>query len=111
MSSKSIIVTSSLAAGSTDNPEHPSAVPNGEVWVISHFGAADINLGDNKSTVYALRFGTDILRVISVTGVTYDIPMKVEITGNGTKKLNVLRVNNSGSTKQCPFWIDAHKRN
>lgn len=110
MSEKSLVVVSSLGAGLNDVVEYPVAIPNGEKWVIRVFGAADINLGDNKSTAYILRFGTDILQpIITVTGNTYESRTNREVIGDGTKKVNVVRQNKSGFTKDCPFWIKAYK--
>jgi hypothetical protein len=103
-------VTSNLNGGDNDNPTHPVAVPAGEKWVISAFGAADIQKTDPKSTLYILRFGSDIIKVISATGDTYNIAMKHEITGDGAKQLNVQRFNFSSDNKPCPFWIEAYKR-
>jgi len=111
MSSKrNWIVTSSLGAGANDNPEYPSAIPNGETWMIEDFRAGDINLGDNKSSWYVLRFGTEIIEFISVTGNTQTVKVDQEFTGDGTKKINVLRFNESGFAKKCGFKVMAYKR-
>jgi len=107
---KNIVVASTLNGGANDIIEHGSAVPVGQVWFMKKFGAADVNLGDNKSSVYVLRFGTEIIKIISVTGNTQEIEVAQEIIGDGTKKVNVMRYNNSGQNKQCPFWITAYER-
>jgi len=67
-------------------------------------------MGDNKSSVYALKFGDDILRIISVTGNTHEIIMNKEITGNGTKTVKIIRMNKSGVEKQLPCWLTAYER-
>jgi hypothetical protein len=108
-SNKTWIVVSTLAAGANDNPEAP-AIPADETWMIRDFKAADIDFGDNKSSVYVLRFGTDIMEFISLTGNTMVIPVNEELTGDGSKKLNVMRYNNSGHPKQMPFKVTAYKR-
>lgn len=110
MNSKNHIETSVLAAGATDVKGPSAAIPNGETWIIRTFGAADINKGDSKSTVYILRFGTEIIRVLSLTGDTRELELKIDITGNGADKVNVVRRNESGYDKECAFWITAYKR-
>lgn len=113
MADKNIINTSNLNAGVTDNIDSVP-IPNGESWTIYQFGAADINLGDNRSTTYLLRFGTvgnfKDLGLISVTGNTFAQKLRETITGNGTKFVRVVRINNSVSNKACPFWIKAQSR-
>ena len=110
MAEKNFIITSTVAANSQDIVEHPMAIPSGKLWVIRKFGAADINLGDSKSTVYVLRFGTEILRIISVTGNTYEPDFRFELTGDGSSKINVVRQNKSGFEKICPFWVSAFSK-
>ena len=109
MSSKTWMVASNLAAGANDNPEI-SAIPNGETWMIKTFRAADVNKGDGKSTGYVLRFGSDIMEFIALTGNTQTVEVSEEITGDGVKKLNVQRFNFSGFAKPCPFKVVAYKR-
>lgn len=110
MSSKELIITSSLNANSSDIIEFPIAIPLGKTWIINNFGAADSNFGDNKSTDYILRFGNDVKDVIMVTGSTYNGKKIFEIIGDGIKKLNVVRRNHSNTTKECPFWINGYER-
>ena len=97
----------SILAAETDDTKDVSAnpVPDGQVWIITKFKAADINNGDNKSSVYSLLFGSTIISFISVTGSTYSADAKEEITGDGVKKLSVMRYNTSGTNKRCPVEI------
>ena len=107
---KDIINVSNLNSGSQDVIEYPNAIPNGKIWVIGCFGGIDINLGDSKSSVYILRFGTDILSAISLSGNTKELTIHKEIIGDGTKKLNVVRQNKSGFNKDLVFWVKAQER-
>ena len=111
MTVKTWMISSNLAAGADDNPEHPNAIPADDKWAIDRFTFADINTGDSKSSIYVLRFGTDILEFGTVTGSTDSIDVNEEIVGDGVKKINVLRYNTSGSTKKLPFKVKAKKRN
>ena len=110
MASKELIVTTTLAAGSQDTVNHPQAIPTGKIWVVKDFGAVDINKGDNKSSVFILRFGTEIIRILSLTGASKEIPIKRDLIGDGSKKINVVRRNESGYDKELPFWITGYER-
>jgi len=107
---KDIINVSTLASGTQDVINYPDAIPNSKKWVINKFGAVDVNLGDSKSSVYILRFGTDIITIISVTGNTYEVNINKEIIGDGVKKINVVRQNKSGHGKDMGFWVRAYER-
>lgn len=109
MGNKNIMIHSVVAAGATDPYETP-AIPAGKIWVLKNFGAADINLGDSKSSVYVLMFGTEVIRIISLTGNTREIPLKKEITGDGAKKVKILRMNKSGEAREMPVWLTAYQR-
>jgi len=110
MAEKNKLITSTVNAGATSVENYSAAVPTGKIWVIKEFGGADINLGDNKSSIYVLRFGSDILKILTYTGNSGTVLMNEEITGDGVKKVNVVRMNKSGSTKELPFWIKAYER-
>ena len=111
MSSKNIFHREVLAGGANDNIEYPVAIPIGKTWVIKEFGAVDQNNGDNKSSVYLLRFGTQEIKAICLSGNTHELKMDYEIIGNGTDKVNVIRKNLSTSDKELAFWIRASERN
>lgn len=108
MATQRIFQTSAIAGATNDIINHPQIIPNGQKWVIDSFGAVDADNGDNISTVYVLRFGTDILRVISVSGNTVEIRPDYEITGNGSDRVNVIVQNKSATAKDYAFWVDAH---
>lgn len=95
----------STVAGGTMNDvvTHPEVVPNGAIWVIKRFLAGDINYGDNMSSVYGLRFGTEILSFFVHTGSSSNEEMNIQIIGNGVDSINVLRQNYSSQTKRLPF--------
>ena len=106
---KTFIFTDAVLATTNDTKESP-VVPNGKTWVIKNIGACDINLGDNKSSVYVFRFGTDIIRILSLTGNTQEIELRKEFTGDGAKTFNIIRYNKSGFDKEMPCWASAYER-
>ncbi len=93
--------------GTSKNLAYDKPVPQGEQWLLQKFGACDINMGDNKSSVYTLYFGTTILKIISVTGSTIELPVGIMVEGDGTKRLIINAKNNSKYHKMMPCWIDA----
>lgn len=106
------LIKTAVTAGSSLIKDLP-AIPDGKTIVLKMFGGVDINNGDNKSSVYVLQWGTpgsfDIIRVLSLSGATQDLPMKRSLTGNGTKFLRVLCQNNSTADKDLVFWIEAEQ--
>ena len=110
MSSKSIMLTDVVNAGLTDVYDYPSAIPAGKKWVINKFGAADIDLGDSISSVFVLRFGSDVIRILSLTGNTQEVEIKREIVGDGATLINIVRINKSAHNKELPAWVDGYER-
>ena len=108
---KSKTWTSTVAAGANDTITLP-ALPLDELWVITTFGAVDINVGDSKSSLYLLKWDNDIVDggIISVTGSTYEIKSTWEFVGDGIKQLSIQRFNTSNTNKQMPVWVQAYKR-
>ena len=109
MANKSNILVQAVAAGGNEIIESP-VIPNGKVWVIKKFGGAIPNLGDNYSGNVVLRFGTTILRVLTLCGSSQEIQLNSEVTGNGSDKLNVVLQNPSTNAKDIVFWYDAYER-
>lgn len=112
MAKKHEIIKQLVAATTTETKTYP-AVPDGKTVVLKMFGAADINNGDNKSSVYILQWGSagsfQTIRVLALTGNTQDIEMKRPLRGDGTKFLRVLSQNNSSSSKELVFWFEAEQ--
>jgi len=104
--------SSNVGANSNDTVGIAQAIPSGDVWVITRFGAADINMGDNKSSIYTLQYGGEVLdgALIVVTGSTITLNENWEMVGDGVKKIEITRKNTSASVKQMPTWIVAYKR-
>lgn len=96
----------------TENQDFP-AIARGKNLVLRRFGAIDINLGDNKSSVYVLQWGSgstfQTIRVLSLTGDTKEIEFKKELEGDGTKHLRVSVQNSSPTSKKMAFWIEANE--
>jgi len=107
---KDKIIHSALSAETNDTYEFP-AIPTGATWVIKNFGACDINLGDGKSSVYVLMYDADIIKMLSLTGNTYETTINKEFLGDGNKKIKIKRYNKSVFNKEMPAWIKAYKKN
>jgi len=98
---------SNLAANSTDTDT--IQIPSDTRIFIAKVGAADINIGDNKSSIYTVEWGSDILAVIALTGNTQEISVNQQIVGDGIKSLRVRRYNKSGEAKAMPIWVEYRK--
>ena len=109
MAAKNTIKIISMSA-SSNQTEVVGTPPLNEVWVIKKFGCADMNTGDNKSSVFILKYGTDNIRIVTLTGAIKELDISHEITGDGTKELKVFIQNSSGGAKQVGFWIDGYSR-
>jgi len=104
-----ILKNEKLSAGSSGNKDFPP-IPSKKTLKLRSFGAADINMGDNKSSVWVLQWGAignfETIRVLSLTGFTKEILFKRELIGDGVKFLRVKCINNSGFEKDLPFWVE-----
>lgn len=111
MADKSLLLISSVTAGTTDSSEFPSAIPDGKKWVIKKFKVGAPKLSDDKSSVVRLYFGTTLLDFAIVNGNTYESNDPIEIAGDGIKKLELERQNLSSDNKPIAVWIRAYERN
>jgi hypothetical protein len=109
MSNKKFQKFTMVTAGNSDTIES-SALPNQEKWFVEKLIACDINYGDNKSSVYVLKWGIEIIGILPVTGCKAELEILEEFMGNGSKKFSVERFNNSGTNKYMPFIVIARKR-
>lgn len=102
-----------VVAGKLDSIVAFNPIPNNKTIKITLFGAADINMGDNKSSVWILQWGKtgdwNILRILSLTGTTQDLKLKESLIGDGVKSLRVVRKNYSSTEKELPFWIEGEE--
>jgi hypothetical protein len=105
--------TSIVNAGVMNDITNYPAIPAKTTITITSFGAADINMGDNKSSAWVLQWGSsgsfETVRIISLTGDTHTEKMKYPLIGDGVKYLRVVRRNYSGSNKELPFWIEGEQ--
>jgi len=102
--------TDVTAGTMNDLTEHDEVVPSGKKWVLQQFSAGDINYGNNKSSGYIIRFGTEILRFFVYTGNSERVNLAIEITGNGVDKINVMRRNYDTVNKPLPFVLEMYER-
>lgn len=109
MIQRKLIITS-VGAGVMDDVMSYPVIPAKKTFVIKLFGGADINMGDNKSSVWILQYGKneawDTIRILALTGCTKDLLMKYPLIGDGTRNVRIIRRNYSGTTKELPCWIE-----
>jgi len=111
MADKSVIEINNVAGGAVTNKDFP-VIPSGKRYRIVKFGGLDANNGDNKSSSYRLRWGDpgggfEDVRLIALSGNTYEYNVNKTITGDGTKFIRVQCTNGSTAAKILVFWIDA----
>lgn len=113
MATKSQFIRENTGAGIQTIKNSP-IIPLNQTWIVSLFGAADIDLGDNKSSYYVLQWGSggsfEDVRILALTGATYEAKLNREFLGDGVKFLRVIMKNNSGSAKDLAFWYNAYER-
>lgn len=109
MNDKTFIEISKVGAGQNDTIELP-IIPLGDTWMLDMFLVSDINVGDNKSSFYILKWGEDNILPASVTGDTFALHISKDFTGDGQKRFSVVRYNTSTQEKNMPFVIRAQKR-
>lgn len=106
-----INVEDNVAASTTVNFNYTPTIPDGEIWQIQRVVFADEGINDGLSSFYRCDFGTGAIRKklmhAHLTGNTIDSPMRVDITGDGTKNLRITRINNSIASKQmiATIWV------
>jgi len=108
---RDLLKLSNVTVGNTDNID-TGIIPTGNKLIITRFGAADVNIGDNKSSLFILKWGVvgsfDELAVISLCGDTFEYAMKEQLIGDGVKFLRISRSHQSASDKRCPVWVKAY---
>ncbi len=113
MATKSQVIRENTGAGIQTIKNSP-IIPSGQTWVVKTFGAADIDLGDNKSSYYVLQWGSGVtfedIRILALTGATFEVELKRDFEGDGAKFLRVVMKNNSGAAKDLSFWYDAYSK-
>lgn len=102
----------SLASLATVN-EDSVVIPNGNIVVIRKFGFADVNNGDNKSTIFVLKFGVvgnfETIRIGSATGACQELWVNKSFPGDGVKFFRMTIVNGSVLSKTVAYWLDLFK--
>jgi len=111
MSARNIKTLSIVATGATDNV-NGTVIAAGKTLVIGKFGAADVAIGDAKSSLYILKWGSSgggfaEVAVISVTGNTFEYDLKEQLVGDGVSFLRITRSHQSAVDKRCPCWVKA----
>ena len=102
------VITSELPAQSNDTWES-SIIDEGETWTVRYFGACYIKSQDELGSVYILRFGSEIIRIIALCGGTQELNIDETFTGDGVKTFSIQRINDSLTIKRLPCWLVGYK--
>ena len=102
--------TSTVAAGNMNNIVEGNGIDNKKNCKLKFFGAVDINMGDSKSSVWVLQWGSgtswETIKILSLTGNTKNLELDRVFEGDGVKKFRVIRRNYSSTNKELAFWIE-----
>lgn len=111
MADRTIKKFSSVPATTTDT-FNSGVIPAGKKLYIIKIGGADLNTGDNKSSLFVVQFGSgaafDEIAVFTATGSAYEFDVKEELLGDGVKFLRLTRQNNSAVAKRIMLWVKGY---
>ena len=106
---RKFIFRNDVAAGG-QSTENFTITPDKKSFVPRAFGGADINLGNNKSSIYILEWGTpgsfDTVAIVSATGTTESTILKEQYEGDGVKYARVILMNTDSAAKDLVCWLD-----
>lgn len=99
---------SSVASGATDLQLSP-IIPIEKTVRILSFGGFDPNIGDNKSSIIALQWGSgpDWKTIRAGGDGTFEFVLNKDFVGDGTKRFRLARQNKSASAKPLIVWLYA----
>ncbi len=103
-----IYLDASVASGATDL-QTSAIVPTGKIVRILNFGGFDPLTTDLVHSAIAIQWGsgTTWKTLRSGGGGTFDFDLKKDIVGDGTKRLRLVRKNNSSAAKNLAAWLYA----
>jgi hypothetical protein len=100
-------------AGASQEVQELPVIPNGECWCITRFGGSEVGTGDGKASSVALQVfdGTSwqTIRGFGLVSTAVEVELQRDIRGDGTRKLRVVRRNQSASPKQIIAWVEGFK--
>ena len=89
-------------------------IPDGVEWQIEWILFSDQNIGDNKSGGFLVEWGSagdwEIVHTGFLTGSISRLALRQAFRGDGTKRLRILRQNNSDVRKRMVVIIAGFKR-
>lgn len=108
MANRSIKVFTSVAANTTVNTDS-AVIPNGTKIRLVSVTGADVNTGDNKSSLFLIQWGsgstfTEVC-AFTATGSTVFLPLSDELIGNGVNFIRITRQNTSATAKRVIVWL------
>jgi hypothetical protein len=102
--------------GGSDTTSLGPIIPTGERWRITKLGCGDVANGDGVAAVLELqvRRGSPTptfqpVQAIAVVGNTVEIRDVIEVKGDGTRRLRLVRTNHSAAAKQIIAWCEGYK--
>jgi hypothetical protein len=89
-------------------------IPAGQKWQVGRIIFADKNIGDNISGGFQIDWGSsgawEVVFAGYLTGATHCIEIKQIFEGDGTKRLRMIRQNNSPTAKEMFLMVEGNKR-
>ena len=108
-----IFVADVVAGGDTDTKNVGGVLPVGVIVKVTRLGGSDAGTGDGKASTIALQMGGasawTTVWGFSVASNTVDLPLSTTVTGDGTSRLRLVRVNASADAKVITGWVEAHR--
>ena len=104
------VIEDNVAASSTAIDELGTPIPDGETWRVLEFGGSEMGAGDNVASSIALQVADDgttwkTVRGFGVVSACCHNAIDRDFVGDGTRKLRVIRQNNTASAKKIVAWI------
>jgi len=105
--------TAVAAGGSDESVLTGGPLGDGDRWMIQIFGASEAGTGDGIASVVKLQLGRPgnwtTLRSFGLSSTVAEVSLERVVTGNGTKRLRVVRENRSAAGKPIMAWVEAYK--
>lgn len=95
------ILDDSVAAATTVTEMLP-IVPSGKIATVTNFG------GYAKDGIVALQWGVSggAWTTVRASGGSFDLKMKMDFTGDGSKRFRVVRINNLLVLSTVVVWLE-----
>lgn len=96
-----------VTAGGTAVETFP-IIPSGIMLTLKMFGGADLAIGDGIDSWAALQWGSGATwETVRVGTKMWNLHMKHDFLGDGTKRFRLVRKNESTTDKKIVVWIES----